>query len=147
MQFLKDLGFNYTFRTSNTLNPIFKLNVKDRLAKTVLTLSLAQCGVSVDQEKSIGAFWANFDEFMSNFLMLEQDNAELELHKFMKDQMLATMKKNQEILKSRKDLWSDLTKEEEELNSKLEEDEEFQAKLEEVKRRREGQPRLGDSDG
>lgn len=85
----------------------------------------------------IEAFWANFNECTSDFLISEQDNAEFELQKFIRDQMLATMKKNQEIHESYKDLWSNLTEEEGELKSKLQEDEEFKEKPDEVKCARE----------
>ncbi|XP_048138561.1 MATH domain and coiled-coil domain-containing protein At3g58360-like [Rhodamnia argentea] len=103
------------------LSDIFKLNVKDRLAEAMLTLSIAKSGLSLDQQKSVKAFWANFDEFTSDFLTFEQDNAEFELQKLMKDQMLATMKKNHETHISYKQLHDDLTKEEEKLSKKLEE--------------------------
>ncbi|XP_048137610.1 MATH domain and coiled-coil domain-containing protein At3g58410-like isoform X3 [Rhodamnia argentea] len=103
------------------LSDIFKLNVKDRLAEAMSTLSIAKSGLSLDQQKSVEAFWANFDEFTSDFLTFEQDNAEFELQKLLKDQMFATMKKNHETHISYKQLLGDLTKEEEELNKKLEE--------------------------
>ncbi|KAF8005607.1 hypothetical protein BT93_K0024 [Corymbia citriodora subsp. variegata] len=119
------------------LSDIFKINVKNRLAEAVSILSLAQCGLSADQQKSIKAFWANFDEFTSDFLIFEQDNAEFELQKLMKDQMFSIMKKNHETHVSFKQLMSDLTKEEEELEAKMEEREEFKAKLERVQGKRE----------
>lgn len=119
------------------LSDIFKFNVKDRLAEAVSTLSLAQCGLSGDQQKSITAFQANFDEFTSDFLIFEQDNAEFELQKLIKDRMFSTMKKNHDTHVSFKQLMSDLAKEEEELEAKMEGEEEFKAKLEGVKSRRE----------
>ncbi|XP_030472856.1 uncharacterized protein LOC115690572 isoform X2 [Syzygium oleosum] len=119
------------------LSDIFKLNMKDRLAEAVFTLSLAQCGLSADQQKSIKAFWANFDELTSDFLIFEQDNAEFELQKLIKDQMFSTMKKNHETHVSFKQLLSDLAKEEEELEAKMEGEEEFKAKLEEMQGKRE----------
>ncbi|XP_056171286.1 uncharacterized protein LOC115678600 [Syzygium oleosum] len=103
------------------LSDIFKLNVKDRLAEAMSTLSIAKSGLSQDQQKSITAFWTNFDEFTSDFLTFEQDNAEFELQKLLKDQMFATMKKNHETHILYKQLLGDLTKEEEEFNKKLEE--------------------------
>ncbi|KAK2632838.1 hypothetical protein EUGRSUZ_L01007 [Eucalyptus grandis] len=103
------------------LSDIFKLNVKDRLAEAMSTLSIAKSGLSLDQQKSVKVFWANFDEFTSDFLTFEQDNAEFELQKLLKDQMFATMKKNHETHILYKQLLGDLTKEEEELNKKLEE--------------------------
>ncbi|XP_030457806.2 protein RESTRICTED TEV MOVEMENT 3-like isoform X2 [Syzygium oleosum] len=103
------------------LSDIFKLNVKDRLAEAMSTLCVAKSGLSLDQQKSVKAFWANFDEFTSDFLTFEQDNAEFELQKLLKDQMYATMKKNHNTHILYKQFLGDLTKEEEELNKKLEE--------------------------
>ncbi|KAF8006892.1 hypothetical protein BT93_K1017 [Corymbia citriodora subsp. variegata] len=103
------------------LSDIFKLNVKDRLAEAMSTLSVAKSGLSLDQQKSVQVFWANFDEFTSDFLTFEQDNAEFELQKLLKDQMFTTMKKNHKTHISYKQLLGDLTKEEEELNKKVEE--------------------------
>ncbi|XP_030457819.2 MATH domain and coiled-coil domain-containing protein At3g58410-like [Syzygium oleosum] len=103
------------------LSDNFKLNVKDRLAEAMSTLSIARSGLSLDQQKSVKAFWANFDEFTSDFLTFEQDNAEFELQKLLKDQMLATMKKNHNTHILYKHFLGDLTKEEEEFNKKLDE--------------------------
>ncbi|KAF7847137.1 hypothetical protein BT93_L3331 [Corymbia citriodora subsp. variegata] len=103
------------------LSDIFKLNVKDRLAEAMSTLSVAKSGLSLEQQQSVQAFWANFDEFTSDFLTFEQDNAEYELQKLLKDQMFTTMKKNHETHISYKQLLDDLTKEEQELNKKVEE--------------------------
>ncbi|XP_030513940.1 uncharacterized protein LOC115727794 [Rhodamnia argentea] len=119
------------------LSDIFKLNLKDRLDEAVSTLSLAQGGLSADQQKSIKAFQANFDEFTSDFLIFEQDNAEFELQKLIKDRMFSTMKKNHDTHVSFKQLMSDLAKEEEELEAKKEGEKEFKAKLEGVKSRKE----------
>ncbi|XP_010037117.2 uncharacterized protein LOC104425937 isoform X1 [Eucalyptus grandis] len=119
------------------LSDIFKLNVKDRLAEAVSILSLAQCGLSADQQKSIKAFWANFDEFTSDFLIFEQDNAEFELQKLIKDQMFSTMKKKHKTHLSFKQLMSNLAKEEEELEANMEGEQEFKAKLEGVQGKRE----------
>ena len=71
----------------------------------------------------------NFDEFTSDFLTFEQDNAEFELRKLLKDQMFATMKKDHETHISYKQLLGDLTKEEEEFNKKLEEVKSWREKL------------------
>ncbi|KAL3715928.1 hypothetical protein ACJRO7_007651 [Eucalyptus globulus] len=103
------------------LSDVFKLNVEDRLAEAVSMLSIAKSGLSQDQQKSVKALLTNFDEFTSNFLTFEQDNAEFELQKLLKDQMFVTMKKNYETHISYKQLLGDLTKEEEDLNKKLEE--------------------------
>ncbi|XP_030457820.2 MATH domain and coiled-coil domain-containing protein At3g58410-like [Syzygium oleosum] len=103
------------------LSDIFNLNVKDKLAEAVSTLSIAKSGLSQDQQKSVKAFWANFDEFTSNFLTFERDNVELELQKYLKDQMFCRLKKNHESHILYKELFGDLTEEEEELNKKLEE--------------------------
>ncbi|XP_048137608.1 ubiquitin C-terminal hydrolase 13-like isoform X4 [Rhodamnia argentea] len=102
------------------LSDLFKLNVKDRLAEAVSTLSIAKSGLSQDQQKSVKAFWANFDEFTSDFLSFERDNVEFELQKLLKDQMFVTMKKNYETHILYKQLLGGLTEEEEELNKKLE---------------------------
>ncbi|XP_010036572.2 ubiquitin carboxyl-terminal hydrolase 12 [Eucalyptus grandis] len=103
------------------LSDVFKLNIKDRLAEAVSTLSIAKSGLSWDQQKSVKAFWANFDEFTSDFLTFERDNFEFEMQKLLKDQKFATMKKIQETHGLYKQLLGDLTEEEEELNKKLEE--------------------------
>ncbi|XP_030531796.2 ubiquitin C-terminal hydrolase 12-like isoform X2 [Rhodamnia argentea] len=103
------------------LSDLFKLNIKDRLAEAVSTLSMAKRGLSRDRQKSVKAFWANFDEFTSDFLTFERDNVEFELQKLMKDQMFVTMKKNHETHVLYKQLLGDLTEKEEELNEKLEE--------------------------
>ncbi|XP_048137612.1 protein RESTRICTED TEV MOVEMENT 3-like isoform X6 [Rhodamnia argentea] len=102
------------------LSDIFKLNIKDRLAEAMSALSTAKSGLSLDQQKSVEAFWANFDEFTSDFLIFELDNAKFELEKFLKDQTLATMKKNHETHVSNKQLLGHLIQEQEELNKKLE---------------------------
>ncbi|KAF8006885.1 hypothetical protein BT93_K1012 [Corymbia citriodora subsp. variegata] len=103
------------------LSDIFKLNIKDRLVEAVSTLSIAKRGLSQDQQKSVKAFWANFDEFTSDFLTFERDNFEFEMQKLLKDQMFVTMKKNHETHILYKQLLGDLTGEEEELNKKVEE--------------------------
>ncbi|XP_048137626.1 uncharacterized protein LOC125315804 [Rhodamnia argentea] len=103
------------------LSDLFKLNVKDRLAEAVSTLSIAQSGLSQDQQKSVKAFWANFDEFTSDFLTFERDSVEFELQKLLKDQKFVTMKKNYETHILYKQLLGGVTEEEKELNKKLEE--------------------------
>ncbi|KAF7847830.1 hypothetical protein BT93_L2531 [Corymbia citriodora subsp. variegata] len=103
------------------LSDIFKLNIKARLAEPVSTLSIAKSGLSQDQQKSVKAFCANFDELTSDFLTFERDNVEFEMQKLLKDQMFVTMKKNHETHTLYKQLLGDLIEEEEELNKKVEE--------------------------
>ena len=103
------------------LSDLFKLNMKERLVEALCTLNLATNGLSLEQQKAIQTFWANFDDFTSDFLIFEQDNAEFELQKLRKDQMFSVMKKSHDAHILNKQLLDDLTKEEEELKRKLEE--------------------------
>ncbi|KAI4319572.1 hypothetical protein MLD38_033157 [Melastoma candidum] len=103
------------------LSDLFKLNMKERLAEALTTLSVAQAGLTVDQQKSIKDFRANFDEFTSDFLSFEQDNADFELQKVLKDQMFSTMKRSHETHLSLKALKDELAREEEELELRLQE--------------------------
>ncbi|PKI42936.1 hypothetical protein CRG98_036734 [Punica granatum] len=103
------------------LSDLFKLNMKDRLAAALSTLTRAEVGLSCDQQRSIRAFWDNFDDFISDFLMFEQDNSEFELQKLTRDQMFSAMKKNHEAHLSNKQLLEAITEEEEEIGKRLEE--------------------------
>ncbi|OWM79006.1 hypothetical protein CDL15_Pgr003177 [Punica granatum] len=103
------------------LSDLFKLNMKDRLSAALLTLSRAEVGLSSDQQKSIKAFWDSFDDFISDFLTFEQDNAEFELQKLARDQVFSSMKKKHEIHLSNRQLLESLSAEEEELKKRMEE--------------------------
>lgn len=103
------------------LSDLFKLNMKDRLASALQTLSSAETGLSSDQKKSIKAFWENFDEFISDFLSFEQDNSEYELQKLARDKMFSAIKKNRDTHLSNRQLLESLNKEEEDIKKRLEE--------------------------
>ncbi|XP_056171646.1 MATH domain and coiled-coil domain-containing protein At2g05410-like [Syzygium oleosum] len=103
------------------LSDLFKLNTKERLSEALSTLSSARTGLSCGQQIAIETFQANFNDFTSDFLAFEQDNAEFELYKLQKDQRFSAMKKNQETHILYKQLMDDLAKEEEELMRKTEE--------------------------
>ncbi|KAK4743332.1 hypothetical protein SAY87_001333 [Trapa incisa] len=103
------------------LSDLFKLNMKDRLASALLTLSRAETGLSPDQQKSVKAFWENFDEFISDFLSFEQDNSKYELLKLAIDQLLSSIRKNHTTHLSNKELLESLNKEEEDMEKRLEE--------------------------
>lgn len=103
------------------LSDLFKLNLKDRLATALSTLAHAEVGLSCDQQRSIRAFWDNFDDFISDFLMFEQDNSEFELQKLERDSILSSMKKNHETHLVNRRLLDALTQHEEELKRRLEE--------------------------
>ncbi|KAI4341303.1 hypothetical protein MLD38_026039 [Melastoma candidum] len=103
------------------LSDLFKLNMRDRLAEALSTLSRAQTGLSTEQQNAIRAFQSNFSEFTSDFLIFEQDNSEFELQKVTKDQMFSAMKKSHQEHLSNKKLSEELEREEEELKRKLEE--------------------------
>ncbi|PKI42939.1 hypothetical protein CRG98_036737 [Punica granatum] len=101
------------------LSDLFKLNMKDRLSAALLTLSHAEVGLSSDQQKSIKAFRENFEDFISDFLTFEQDNAEFELQKLARDQVFSSVKKNHEIHLSNRQLLESLDAEEEELKKRM----------------------------
>ncbi|KAF8006905.1 hypothetical protein BT93_K1025 [Corymbia citriodora subsp. variegata] len=103
------------------LSDLFKLNMKDRLSEALSTLSSARTGLSLEQQTAIETFRANFNDFTSDFLTFEQDNAEFELHKLQRDQRFSAMKKSQETHILYKQLMDDLVKEEEEHKRKMEE--------------------------
>ncbi|KAF8006901.1 hypothetical protein BT93_K1023 [Corymbia citriodora subsp. variegata] len=103
------------------LSDIFKLNMKERLSEALSTLSSARTGLPSEQKIAIEIFQANFNDFTSNFLTFEQDNAEFELHKLQRDQTFCAMKKNHETHILYKQLMEDIAKEEEELKRKMEE--------------------------
>ncbi|KAF8006906.1 hypothetical protein BT93_K1026 [Corymbia citriodora subsp. variegata] len=101
------------------LSDLFKLNMKDRLSEALSTLSSARTGLSSEQQTAIKTFQANFNDFTSDFLAFEQDNAEFELHKLKKDQRFTAIKKNQETHILYKQLMDDLVNQEEELKRKM----------------------------
>ncbi|KAF8006894.1 hypothetical protein BT93_K1018 [Corymbia citriodora subsp. variegata] len=103
------------------LSDLFKLNMKERLSEALSTLSSARTGLSLKQKIAIATFRANFNDFTSDFLTFEQDNAEFELQKLHMDQWLSAMSKCHEAHTFCKQLMGDLVKEEEELKRKLEE--------------------------
>ncbi|KAF8022942.1 hypothetical protein BT93_F0455 [Corymbia citriodora subsp. variegata] len=118
------------------LSDHFKLNVKERLSEALSTLSLARTGVSLEQQTAIETFRANFNDFTSDFLTFEQENAEFELQKLQKDQLFcrfnlittlmisifsALTKCHETHILLYKQLVDDLTKEDEELKRKMEE--------------------------
>lgn len=103
------------------LSDLFKLNMKDRLASALKTLARAETGLSLDQQKSIKAFWENFDEFISDFLSFEQDNSEFELQKLARDQMFSAIKKNRDTHLLNRQLLESLDKEEEDIKKRMEE--------------------------
>ncbi|XP_030531818.2 MATH domain and coiled-coil domain-containing protein At3g58250-like [Rhodamnia argentea] len=103
------------------LSDLFRLNMKERLSKALSTLSSARIRLSSEQQIAIETFQANFNDFISDFLSFEQDNAEFELHKLQKDQRFSAMKKSQETHFFYKQLMDDLVNEEEELKRKTEE--------------------------
>ncbi|KAL3715906.1 hypothetical protein ACJRO7_007634 [Eucalyptus globulus] len=88
----------------NCLSDLFKSNMKERLSEALSTLSSARIGLSSEQQIAIETF--------------RQDNAELELHKLLKDQRFSAMKKCHETHILNKQLMDDLIKEEEEVKSK-----------------------------
>lgn len=101
------------------LSETFNLDMKDRLAAALLTLNHAEFGLSSDQRKSVKAFWENFDDFISGFLMFEQSNSEFELQKLGMDQMFSAMKRNHETHLLNKQLQEALNKEEKELKKRM----------------------------
>ncbi|XP_030457811.1 MATH domain and coiled-coil domain-containing protein At3g58270-like [Syzygium oleosum] len=103
------------------LSDLFKLNMKERLSEALSTLSSARTGLSSEQQIAIETFQANFNDFTSDFLTFEQDNAEFELHKLQRDQMFSVMKKSHETHILYKQSMDDLAEEEEELKRKMEE--------------------------
>ncbi|XP_048137623.1 MATH domain and coiled-coil domain-containing protein At2g01790-like [Rhodamnia argentea] len=103
------------------LSDLFKLNMKDRLSEALVTLSLAKTGISLEQQIAIKTFQANFNDFTSDFLTFEQDNAEFELRKLQRDERFSAMKKSQETHILYKQLMDNLAKEEEEHKRKMEE--------------------------
>ncbi|XP_030440535.2 MATH domain and coiled-coil domain-containing protein At3g58270-like [Syzygium oleosum] len=100
---------------------LFKLNMKERLSEALSTLSSARTGLTSKQKKAVETFRANFNDFTSDFLTFEQDNAEFELHKLQRDQRFSAMKKSHETHILYKQLMDDLAKEEEEIKRKMEE--------------------------
>ncbi|KAI4364027.1 hypothetical protein MLD38_020171 [Melastoma candidum] len=112
------------------LSDLFKLNMKDRLAEALSTLSRAEVGLSTSQASSVRAFWDRFGEFTSDFLSFEQDNSEFELQKLLKDQMFSKMKKCHEEHIEFKKLSKQIAEEEEECERKMEELIERKEKLE-----------------
>ncbi|KAL3715930.1 hypothetical protein ACJRO7_007653 [Eucalyptus globulus] len=98
-----------------------ELNVKDRLAEAVSTLSIAKSGLTLDQQNQWRPFGPTSMNSLLTFLTFKQDNAEFKRPKLLKDQMLATMKRNHETHILYKQFLGDLTIEEEELIKKLEE--------------------------
>ncbi|XP_031383024.1 ubiquitin carboxyl-terminal hydrolase 12-like isoform X2 [Punica granatum] len=111
------------------LSDLFKLNMKDRLASALSTLSIAETGLSDEQRSSVLEFRVNFDDFISDYLTFEQDNSEYELQKLQNDLLSSAMKKNRETHLSYKELSEKLAREEEELKKKLEETKSRNAKL------------------
>ncbi|XP_048137622.1 MATH domain and coiled-coil domain-containing protein At3g58270-like isoform X3 [Rhodamnia argentea] len=103
------------------LSDLFKLNMKDKLSEALSTLSSARTGLSPEQQIAIQKFRANFDDFTSDFLTFEQDNAEFELQKLQQDQWFSTMKNCHEGHILCKQLMGDLVKEEAELKRMMEE--------------------------
>ncbi|XP_030457808.1 MATH domain and coiled-coil domain-containing protein At2g01790-like [Syzygium oleosum] len=102
------------------LSDLFKLNMKERLWDALSTLSSARTGLSSEQHIAIEKFRENFNDFTSDFLTFEQDNAEFELEKLQRDQWFSAMTKCHEAHIFCKKLMGDLVKEEEELKRKLE---------------------------
>ncbi|KAF8006898.1 hypothetical protein BT93_K1021 [Corymbia citriodora subsp. variegata] len=100
------------------LSHLFKLNMKETLSEALSTLSSARTGLTLEQKIAVETFQANFNDFTSDFLKFEQDNAEFELHKVQKDQRFSAMKKCHETHILYKQLMDDLIKEEEELKSR-----------------------------
>lgn len=103
------------------LSDIFRLDMKDRLAAALLTSLRARVGLSVDQQKAITAFWNNFDDFISGFLMFDQTNYEYELQKLTHDQMFCAMKKSHETHLLNMQLLEALTEEGQELKKRMDE--------------------------
>ncbi|XP_030531811.1 MATH domain and coiled-coil domain-containing protein At3g58270-like [Rhodamnia argentea] len=103
------------------LSDLFKLNMKERLFEALSTLSSARIRLSSEQQIAIETFRANFNDFTSDFLTFEQDNAEFELHKLQRDERFSAMKKCQETHILYKQLMEDLVKKEEEHKRKTEE--------------------------
>ncbi|XP_048137625.1 MATH domain and coiled-coil domain-containing protein At3g58340-like [Rhodamnia argentea] len=103
------------------LSDLFKLNMKERLFEALSTLSTARTRLSLEQEIAVETFQANFNDFTSDFLTFEQDNAEFELHKLQRDEKFSTMKKSQETHIFYKQLMDDLADDEEELKRKMDE--------------------------
>lgn len=102
------------------LTDLYKLNMKERLAKALLTLTLSKGALSSDQQQAVVLFWENFDEFISDFLTFEQENSEFELQKLLKDQTFRGMEKNHKTHLSFKQSHVELSKEEEEFKKRLE---------------------------
>ncbi|XP_048137627.1 MATH domain and coiled-coil domain-containing protein At3g58270-like [Rhodamnia argentea] len=102
------------------LSDLFKLNMKERLSEALSTLTSARTGLSLKQQRAIETFQANFNDFTSDFLAFEQDNAEFELHKLQKDQRFADLKKCHETHILYRQLMDELIKEEEEVKSRRE---------------------------
>ncbi|KAL3715905.1 hypothetical protein ACJRO7_007633 [Eucalyptus globulus] len=100
------------------LSDLFKLNIKEKLSEALSTLSSARIGLSSEQKIAIETFQANFNDFTSDFLAFEQDDAEFELHKLQKDQRFSAMKQSQETHILYKQLMDDLIMEEEKLKRK-----------------------------
>ncbi|XP_031383025.1 ubiquitin carboxyl-terminal hydrolase 12-like [Punica granatum] len=111
------------------LSDLFKLNMKDRLASALSTLSIAETGLSDEQRSSVLEFRVNFDNFITDYLTFEQDNSEYELLKLQSDLLSSAMKKNRETHLSYKELSEKLAREKEELKKKLEETKSRNAKL------------------
>ncbi|XP_030440532.1 uncharacterized protein LOC115662531 [Syzygium oleosum] len=101
------------------LSDLFKLNMKERFSEALSTLSSARNGLSLEQQKIIETLRANFNDFTSDFLTFEQDNAEFELHKLQMDQRFSAMKKSHETRIFYTQLMDDCVKEEEELKRKM----------------------------
>ncbi|KAI4378506.1 hypothetical protein MLD38_015976 [Melastoma candidum] len=97
------------------LSDLFKLNLRERLVEALLTLSLAEAGLTADQQNSIETFQASFREFTADFSAFEQDNAEFGLMKFQKDELVSKMNRSHESYLSLKNLKDDLAREAEEL--------------------------------
>ncbi|KAI4378509.1 hypothetical protein MLD38_015978 [Melastoma candidum] len=102
------------------LTDLFKLNMKDRLAEALSTLSRAEVGLSISQLRSVRAFWDGFGDFTSDFLTFERYNAEFELHKLLKDQMLSKMKEDHKKYITLMSLSEEIRKEKEECKRKME---------------------------
>ncbi|PKI42929.1 hypothetical protein CRG98_036727 [Punica granatum] len=103
------------------LSDFFELSIKDKLLAALVTLSSAKSGLSSEQKRSIQTFWANFDDFFSDYLTCEEDEFRFELHRFGTEQMLCAMKRNRETHVLYKKLLDNLSKNEEELDRKLQE--------------------------
>ncbi|KAI4364026.1 hypothetical protein MLD38_020170 [Melastoma candidum] len=111
------------------LSDLFNLNMKDRLAEALSTLSMAEVGLSASEASSVRAFWDRFGEFTSDFLSFEQDNSEFELQKLLQDQMFSKTKKCHEQHITFKKLSEQIAEEEEECERKIEELSERKEKL------------------